>query len=222
MFVWTRRFAALVTLSMVFALPLQAQTPEQIKAATDASIHKLHLQTELPEYKYTPEPPKKRWFEGLNAKGVSWRWPLFGLVVVVLLFIFRNQLLTLLFKRDPWKKGTQEANNALTPEEAAKTSAAADDLANQGQLVEAMHLLLLRALTEMRQRLREHIADSLTSREILRHARLNENGRSSLSDIINRVEWTYFGAHTAAYDDYTACRDSFNRFVVALQKGQNS
>lgn len=222
MFVWMRWLAALIAFSIVFALPLHAQTPEQIKAATEASIHKLRLQTELPEYKYTPEPEKKRWFEGLDAKGVGWRWTLFAVIVVALLFAFRDQLLTLLFKRDPWKNATGDVDNGLTPEEAAKTSAAADGLANEGQFAEAMHLLLLRALTEMRQRLREHIADSLTSREILRYAHLNDSGRTSLSDIINRVEWTYFGARSAAHEDYTACRDSFNRFVVALQKGQNS
>jgi hypothetical protein len=222
MFVWMRRFAALATLAIVFAMPLQAQTPEQIKAATDASIQKLRLQTELPEdTPHVQQHERKRWFESIDASGSGWGWTLFAVITLILLYAFRDQLLTLLSQRDPWK-GATETNDTLTPEDAAKTSAAADDLARQGQFVEAMHLLLLRALTEMRQRLREHLADSLTSREILHHARLNESGHASLSDIINRVEWTYFGAHAAAHDDYTACRDSFNHFVSALQKERNS
>ena len=44
----------------------------------------------------------------------------------------------------------------------------------------------------------EQFADSLTSREILRSTRLSDAGRASLRDIVNRVEWTYFGEHPAA------------------------
>ncbi len=45
---------------------------------------------------------------------------------------------------------------------------AADELAAEGRFVEAMHVLLLQALADMRRRLDEQFADSLTSREILR------------------------------------------------------
>ncbi len=103
---------------------------------------------------------------------------------------------------------------------AARTPAAvlgaADELAAEGRFVEAMHVLLLQGLADIRQGLDEQFADSLTSREILRSTRLSDAGRAALRDIVNRVEWTYFGRHPAASADYAACRASFNALAQAL------
>jgi ectoine hydroxylase-related dioxygenase (phytanoyl-CoA dioxygenase family) len=96
---------------------------------------------------------------------------------------------------------------------------AADELAAEGRYVEAMHVLLLQGLADIRARLDEQFADSLTSREILRSTKLSDAGRTSLRDIINRVEWTYFGEHPAALPDYVACRASFNALATALHGG---
>jgi hypothetical protein len=93
---------------------------------------------------------------------------------------------------------------------------AADEFAAQGRFVEAMHVLLLQGLAAIRAGLDEEFADSLTSREILRRARLSDPGRASLRDIVNRVEWTYFGQYPAALADYQACRASFNTLTQAL------
>jgi len=96
---------------------------------------------------------------------------------------------------------------------------AADDLAARGQFVEAMHALLLQSLGEVRRRLDEQFADSLTSREIVQKARLSQTGRASLRDIVARVEWTYFGGRPATRPDYDACRQSFVALAQALQQG---
>jgi hypothetical protein len=93
---------------------------------------------------------------------------------------------------------------------------AADELAQQGRFVDAMHVLLLQGLADIRRHLDEQFADSLTSREILRSTKLSDQGRVSLRDIISRVEWTYFGEHPAGSSDYAACRDSFNALARAL------
>jgi hypothetical protein len=71
-------------------------------------------------------------------------------------------------------------------------------------------------LADIRRGLDQQFADSLTSREILRSAKLSDAGRTSLRDIINRVEWTYFGEHPASLPDYVACRASFNALAQAL------
>ena len=47
-------------------------------------------------------------------------------------------------------------------------------------------MLLLQGLAEMRQRVEQQFADSLTSREILRCAKISDAGRSALRDIISR------------------------------------
>src|SRR5262249_22749822 len=91
-----------------------------------------------------------------------------------------------------------------------------DDLARDGHYVEAMHSLLLSALAEVRRRLGEHFADSLTSREILRNAKLPNDGRASLRDLITRVELSYFGTYPAAQQDYLACRQSFELLLRSL------
>ncbi len=92
----------------------------------------------------------------------------------------------------------------------------------RGRYVEAMHVLLLQALADMRRRLDEQFADSLTSREILRHTRLSAAGQAALRDIVERVEWTYFGQRPAAEADYQACRASFGTLAQALRADERA
>jgi hypothetical protein len=85
----------------------------------------------------------------------------------------------------------------------------ADDLARLGHYGEAMHLLLLQSLSELRRQLGTSFAASLTSREILRRVQLPHIGRQSLTAIIGSVEQTYFGGQGAGQDDYSVCRSNF-------------
>jgi hypothetical protein len=96
---------------------------------------------------------------------------------------------------------------------------AADQLSRYGRFVEAMHMLLLQSLAEIRQRLGVQFADSLTSREILRGTTLSPQGRASLREIVAAVEWTYFGGYPAEMRDYAACRRSFENLRRALAGG---
>jgi len=103
--------------------------------------------------------------------------------------------------------------------DAAEISLAqADALAARGFFVEAMHLLLLHSLGEIRRRLRLEFADSLTSREILRRARLPEDATSALRSIVTRVELSYFGGYPAAQPDYDSCRAGFEALSSVLAK----
>ncbi len=138
----------------------------------------------------------------------------------VLLYAFRDMIPML----GRWgRSGAWSSDDAVPGGVEARAPAvvlgAADDLAAEGRFVEAMHVLLLQSLADIRAGLDEQFADSLTSREILRSTRLSEAGRAPLRDIINRVEWTYFGEHPAALPDYVACRASFNALVQALHGG---
>jgi hypothetical protein len=103
------------------------------------------------------------------------------------------------------------------PRKAEEAAVAADELARQGRFVEAMHVLLLQGLADIRRRLDEQFADSLTSREILRNVRVSERGRLALRDIILRVEWSYFGEHPVGAADYQGCRQSFDVLAEALR-----
>jgi hypothetical protein len=132
-----------------------------------------------------------------------------------LLYTFRDMPYTRVgFGRAGHGRRSRTRNNAAAKR--WEQVVAADELAQQGRFVDAMHVLLLQGLADIRRHLDEQFADSLTSREILRSTKLSDQGRVSLRDIITRVEWTYFGEHPAGSSDYAACRDSFNALARAL------
>jgi hypothetical protein len=195
----------------VLCLPLAAQTPQEVQKTAEQVIRKLDLQTTLPR-----EPEKPRFTFQLPAEVL---WLVIVVALGVLLYAFRDFI-------PIWKWGQ---GGAWTSEEAAPANGearapaavlgAADDLAAEGRFVEAMHVLLLQSLADIRAGLDEQFSDSLTSREILRSTRLSDAGRASLRDIVNRVEWSYFGDYPAALPDYVACRESFNALVQALRGG---
>src|SRR6266508_3035334 len=192
----------------VLGLPLAAQTPQEVQKTAEQVIRKLDLQTTLPR-----EPEKPRFTFQLPAEVL---WLVIIVALGVLLYAFRDFI-------PIWRWGQ---GGAWTPEEAgsdggeahapAAVLGAADDLAAEGRFVEAMHVLLLQSLAAIRAGLDEQFADSPTSREILRSTRLSAAGRASLSDIVSRVEWTYFGEHPAELTDYVACRASFNALIQTL------
>jgi hypothetical protein len=193
----------------LLAVPTAAQTPQDIQRTAEQAIRKLDLQTELPR-----EPERPRITLKLPNEVL---WVVIAIALGVLLYAFRDMVPILRL----WgREGAWSADEAVTGEVEARAPAAvlgaADELAAEGRFVEAMHVLLLQGLADIRARLDEQFADSLTSREILRSTKLSEAGRSSLRDIVNRVEWTYFGEHPAALADYVACRASFNALAQAL------
>jgi hypothetical protein len=185
--------------SATHRLDLQTELPRDAAAG---AVKNLDLQTELPRDLTEPEnwrfhlPPELFWivlFAGLAA----------------LLYAFWNELpIWGLGWRRNWSEAGGEggAREDQAPEAVA---AAADDLARQGRFSEAMHALLLQSLADVRHRLDEQFADSLTSREILRSTKLPGAGREPLREIIARVERTYFGEYAAGPQDYRACRDRF-------------
>ena len=92
----------------------------------------------------------------------------------------------------------------------------ADDLARQGHYRQAMHVLLLKSLDEIRRQLGTRFAASLTSREILRRVQLSDIGRQALTSVIRSVERTYFGGADAGQGDYAACRHNFETLKHSL------
>jgi hypothetical protein len=187
---------------------IAAQTPEEVQRLAEQAIRRLGLQTDFP---VVPEP-----FRFSIPLPPEVLWIVIFCAIAVMLYAFRDLIPILRSRRDgDWT--TDEAGGgsgkAGTP---AAALGAADQLAGEGRFVEAMHVLLLQGLAAIREGLDEQFADSLTSRETLRSTRLSEDGRSSLHDIISRVELTYFGQRPAAHADYDACRTSFNALTLAL------
>jgi hypothetical protein len=210
-----RRALAGIVIVSALAIPsglLSAQTAREVQTVAERAIRRLDLQTELPR---GPQPLP--FTLDLPAELL---WVVIVVAICVLIYAFRDMI-------PMWRArhgGAWTMDEVLPGEVAARTSAAvlgaADELAADGRYVEAMHVLLLQGLADIRRGLDQQFADSLTSREILRSVQLPEAGRASLRDIINRVEWTYFGKYPAARADYVACRASFNALATTLHGSQ--
>jgi hypothetical protein len=209
----TRRTAvAAVTIFETVAAARADGAGDARRLAGDA-IRRLDLQTDLPR---ATEPLLARWHIPVPSELLL---ALLVIAAAILIYLFlayaRGDLLSVWRRSKDMAEDRAESGAArpLVPAEAMLT---ADEFARQGRFVEAMHTLLLQALAEIRHRLDERFADSLTSREILRSPRLPEPGRAPLREIIARVEWTYFGEHPAEAADYQACRRHFSEFAEAL------
>lgn len=201
--------AAVVAALIVGAGPVAAQTADMIERARTEIIRRHDLQLELPR---DVEPPAE-WHLQLPQELL---WVAVAAGLLWLLYVLKDVIPV--WRRSgngAWPESATGGETAARP--ADEVTMAADELARQGRFVDAMHVLLLRSLADIRERLGERFADSLTSREILRGTRLSEKGRAALREIIARVEWSYFGEHPAAAADYQACRDSFNALAEALQ-----
>jgi hypothetical protein len=202
-----RAWVALPVL-LIWAGPLMAQTSEQVQKAADEAIRRLDLQTEFPR----------------GAEPLSWHldlppetlWVVLAIALGILAYAFRDLIPILRAGSGRIAQAEETAPGVTTPGAQAVVIEAADELAAHGRFVEAMHLLLLHGLAHIRQRLDQQFSDSLTSREILHSTNLPEAARTSLRDVVGRVELTYFGQRPAGLTDYTACRESFNALGRAL------
>jgi hypothetical protein len=203
---WAAAAPAAAAMLAFLGSRLAAQTPQDVQQLADQAIRRLDLQTNFP---VVPEPIRL----SLPSEVL---WIVIGVAVAIMLYAFRDLIPILRSSRgEDWMSDDAIGGGGKAGSPAAALGAA-DELAAAGRFVEAMHVLLLQGLAAIRAGLDEEFADSLTSREILRRARLSDPGRVSLRDMVNRVELTYFGQYPAALADYQACRASFNTLTQAL------
>lgn len=186
-------------------LDLQQDLPTEV-------ARQLDIQSRLPHEE--EEPPSPQWHLSLPPD-LLWLLVAFGLILLV--WALKDVIPAFSTGEGGWGDATApgEAVGAV-PGAAEAAQVAADDLARQGRFAEAMHVLLLQSLGDIRRRLDERLADSLTSREILHRIRISDLGLASLRDIISRVERTYFGEYPAGVEDYQGCRASFGTLTEAL------
>jgi hypothetical protein len=203
--------AALETTNPVDRAP--AVQRERVERAVKDSIRSLDLQTELviDTSKSFQTSPFRIPQEVL--------WAALALAAALLLYAMREQIMNLFRPaKTGWEPPPPGASEVKIGSE-TDALAAADRLSREGNFVEAMHVLLLHSLSEIRRQLGERFADSLTSREILRVARLTAVARTALRDIVGAVERTHFGAYPAREGDYAACRQNFAVLQHALRGG---
>ena len=194
---------------------------EQLQTVLRASERAMGLQTELPgngagrKIQTTPpELPRPAVFSPDIARIILWS------SLAVLLIVIALNLKDNLWSSSRSRRLSHTDTEELTPEattlrmEQARTTA--DGLAGSMCFAEAMHVLLLQSVSELRSRLDVTIAASLTSREILRGMGLTPDEKAAFADIINRVEISYFGEHQPEAHEYLACRRSYEALAGAL------
>ena len=159
----------------------------------------------------TGEPSANRW-------ATIVLWLTIAIAFILLFLILRDRLR----KRSARKL---RAKNDVVDEDAESVTAQmfmnipedeVDRLASEGYFDEAIHLLLLRGLIEMHERMRIAIAFSQTSREILRQVPLDLRTRTALADLVNRVEISRFGMRPSTKEEFLACRKSYDILTADL------
>ncbi len=93
--------------------------------------------------------------------------------------------------------GVRPIAPAAAPDPAADPVARARELAAQGRCEEAVHVLLLGAIAALARGGRAAGGSSLTSREVLQAARVDDEARAALHRLVDGVERTLFGGRPA-------------------------
>jgi hypothetical protein len=189
-----------------------AEPSQEMRRAVATVTDRLHLQTELPT-----EPEPASWHIDLPIE-LQWILLACGLALLAYLALPWLRDLRLLARFGAREGAWDAASGAGGAEADPRTEAvvSADELAENGLFVEAMHRLLLQSLAEIRLRSGEIFPDSFTSREILRRAKLPDGARRALGAIIAGVETTYFGDYPARYGDYESCRQRYLELTQAI------
>lgn len=211
------------------SVPRKAELGKSERSNPDDALREsersLGLQTRMPTEKVREENPRKKpppsssggW--SMSQQTASFTlWTAGGIMLVVLLLGLRKSLWSNSRSRK-LGHGNDDSEGAATEAAAARMDKAqfeADIYAERGDYAEAMHVLLLQSVSELRRRLDVSIASSLTSREILRHIGLSAQSHAMFSDIIGRVEVSYFGNYRPGPQDYQACRRSYEGLAASL------
>lgn len=212
---WPSSAPLLITLLLWLLSPASASAepltadPEEARA-TAARILDAGYQTELtPSGKTDAEDPSP--LVAFQARGPGWLgWVVLGAAAVAfLVFVIRQGLDARARSDDPVEASPESATH--DDEWARHGLRRADELAREKRWNEALHVLLLAAVEEMRRRSRVRIADSLTSREILARVGIPDHARPPLQGLVESVELSFFGARPTSPEDYDRGRGLFER-----------
>jgi hypothetical protein len=207
-------FLALCMIVQAATALAASRPPDPVREAAEHSIKRLDLQVSMPH-----TPTKLDDLSGWHFHLPAWLIYVAGTIGALVIGYIVLDMIPGWRARDDDGWGTTGTGFLGSADPAEITLAQADELAARGFFVEAMHLLLLHSLAEIRRRLRLEFADSLTSREILRRARLPEEVTGALRSIVTRVELSYFGGYPAAQPDYESCRAGFEALSSVLARG---
>ena len=200
--------------------PAAAETaPETIRQAIEGVYSSGRYQTELPQ-----EQPQVEW-EPLHIPDIVkdilrilfWMLLIVGGLLLLFYLITSLPSLQQRLKRRAAEGDPSSVGPIATDADRERLDLAlgeADRLARQGAYGEALHLLLLYCLNEMRRRFGLRVPPSLTSREILGLSVLPEVRRTGLSVIVSAVEVSHFGGRPVDESTYLSCRERCEDVVL--------
>ncbi len=202
-----------------------------ITSALERAVREVNAQTVMPGGERMAATVKEKGNSGKsfsmlprNIEEVA-RWLLWGSVAVMLgivLFHLRDNLWSFSRARDVRAREDSFAAREKSAASVARMERAggeADSLAEQGDYAQAIHVLLLQTLEELRLRSGAGFAASLTSRELLHGLELPPDQRRLFREIIERVEVSWFGPHEPDGEEYAACRRDFEVLKGMIHAG---
>lgn len=184
------------------AVPRTATSPEDVRRALDA-LREAPIQWELPRARQ----------RDVRVPGLNFGLPLLTLLLIALGIGAALCLAFLIASaaRDRRRPAVVDPATEIPLASPVRLTGAplerAEAAAREGRFGEAIHLLLLGTIDEIRASLRYDAHPSLTSREILGRAPLPGGAEAPLGGIIREVEWSHFGERGATEAEYRRCVD---------------
>ena len=209
---------------VICLLLLAAPTPTEVDHAARRVLSDAAYQTELPAGTARPDAgtPSRTDrdapdldFEASGAVSTIARlvWWILIAVVVAIGVAWLARELTARFDKTP--------RPAAAPSVVARDEPPAhidpDGLAGAGRYGEAIHALLLRVFSELRQR--ANVQPAWTSREVVTHVPLRDAARKGLRTLVHAVERTHFGGVAADAAEYRRRADDAAAVLAGLPKG---
>lgn len=201
------------------AAETEAGLSAKAKESYRQSVRSLDLQTSLPEKKELKAPALPGPFIPAWVAYICLALAL-AVVAWVIFAAVRDNMSQASHSRRIKRPDSHELSPAAIAGRMETAHSSAEELARLGDFAQAMHVLLLQSVNELRCQLDISIAVSLTSREILAMISLGPKARGAFADIIDRVEVSYFGRHVPDEEDYQACRSDFESLTDALKQGR--
>jgi len=211
-------------------LATSSPTPEQVRGHVERILGDKSFQTDLPgdgaapARDDAPRPAARRRVPRRTSGALSSvsRLLLWGLVIAAacigILWVVREFSYTAPVAGSP-RGDPEEADHEVNAAVVVTPLRDADALAAGGDYSAAIHALLLKTLAELVRRTPRPIAPSLTSREILSHVDLAPEPRSALGGLVGAVEVSHFGGTEPSESDFARCRELFEAFATAYQRG---
>ncbi len=192
---------------------------QSFQRAHDAVVHNPAYQFSLPTFQRPKDP---EWllallkFLGDNWFVIKWiLWITAGVVVLTIvgLLVRRYGPLLLRFRRGG-PDGPAEPEWRPTQAQARRLLEESDAFAARGLYAEAVHLILLRSIEDIREKRPRLVRPTLTSREIARLDALPETARRVFSGIAGVVERALFAGREVGPADFARCREDYKTFAL--------